>query len=152
MHRDGGPALDAALDWAANLAADGQEDWDLRMLTGNSLLSFAPARHRGLLDALAAEQSGMDAVFLADEVTEAYAAGGSEKPWEPFADPWEFYAPDAIEKRQQRWADIDDASDTDSWDERSPPVTFLRDGPKIGRNDPCPCGSGKKYKKCCLET
>lgn len=23
-------------------------------------------------------------------------------------------------------------------------------GDKIGRNDPCPCGSGKKYKKCCL--
>lgn len=22
---------------------------------------------------------------------------------------------------------------------------------KIGRNEPCPCGSGKKYKKCCLE-
>ncbi|MDL1950502.1 hypothetical protein FBQ97_11905, partial [Acidobacteria bacterium ACD] len=22
------------------------------------------------------------------------------------------------------------------------------DGPKVGRNDPCPCGSGKKYKKC----
>ena len=21
---------------------------------------------------------------------------------------------------------------------------------KIGRNDPCPCGSGKKYKKCCI--
>ncbi len=29
-------------------------------------------------------------------------------------------------------------------------VTFRRDGKKIGRNDPCPCGSGKKYKKCCL--
>jgi len=25
----------------------------------------------------------------------------------------------------------------------------MRTGPKIGRNDPCPCGSGKKYKKCC---
>jgi preprotein translocase subunit SecA len=24
------------------------------------------------------------------------------------------------------------------------------DGSKVGRNDPCPCGSGKKYKKCCL--
>ncbi|MBO8093926.1 MAG: SEC-C domain-containing protein, partial [Prosthecochloris sp.] len=24
-----------------------------------------------------------------------------------------------------------------------------RQGDKIGRNDPCPCGSGKKYKKCC---
>lgn len=23
-------------------------------------------------------------------------------------------------------------------------------GPRAGRNDPCPCGSGKKYKKCCL--
>jgi preprotein translocase subunit SecA len=26
----------------------------------------------------------------------------------------------------------------------------VRGGPKVGRNDPCPCGSGKKYKKCCL--
>ncbi len=26
---------------------------------------------------------------------------------------------------------------------------FVRDGPKVGRNDPCSCGSGKKYKKCC---
>ena len=25
----------------------------------------------------------------------------------------------------------------------------VRDAPKVGRNDPCPCGSGKKYKKCC---
>ena len=25
----------------------------------------------------------------------------------------------------------------------------IRSGPKVGRNDPCPCGSGKKYKKCC---
>ncbi|MCH7370092.1 preprotein translocase subunit SecA [Aeromonas sp. MR16] len=28
------------------------------------------------------------------------------------------------------------------------PVTFVRDEQKIGRNDPCPCGSGKKYKHC----
>jgi len=28
------------------------------------------------------------------------------------------------------------------------PVTFRREGSKVGRNDPCPCGSGKKYKKC----
>ena len=30
------------------------------------------------------------------------------------------------------------------------PRTVTRQGEKIGRNDPCPCGSGKKYKKCCL--
>ncbi len=28
-----------------------------------------------------------------------------------------------------------------------PPEPVLA-GPKIGRNDPCPCGSGKKFKKC----
>jgi len=27
--------------------------------------------------------------------------------------------------------------------------TVTRSSPKVGRNDPCPCGSGKKYKKCC---
>jgi uncharacterized protein YchJ len=31
-----------------------------------------------------------------------------------------------------------------------PPLeTFVRTQPKVGRNDPCPCGSGKKYKYCC---
>ncbi|HOD69771.1 MAG TPA: preprotein translocase subunit SecA [Deltaproteobacteria bacterium] len=29
------------------------------------------------------------------------------------------------------------------------PATFKRQGKKVGRNDPCPCGSGKKYKQCC---
>ena len=31
----------------------------------------------------------------------------------------------------------------------APPQPVRREGKKIGRNDPCPCGSGKKYKKCC---
>jgi len=41
--------------------------------------------------------------------------------------------------------------------QRSPPIhppssqsPFQHEQQKIGRNDPCPCGSGKKYKKCCL--
>ena len=28
--------------------------------------------------------------------------------------------------------------------------TYVRGYNKVGRNDPCPCGSGKKFKKCCL--
>ncbi|MFA6583752.1 MAG: SEC-C metal-binding domain-containing protein [Elusimicrobiaceae bacterium] len=28
-------------------------------------------------------------------------------------------------------------------------ATFRREEPRVGRNDACPCGSGKKYKKCC---
>ena len=34
------------------------------------------------------------------------------------------------------------------WFNKSLPETHRREGPKIGRNDPCPCGSGKKYKNC----
>jgi hypothetical protein len=33
--------------------------------------------------------------------------------------------------------------------ESAPAQPIRRAEPKIGRNDPCPCGSGKKYKKCC---
>ena len=29
------------------------------------------------------------------------------------------------------------------------PKTIKRESKKVGRNDPCPCGSGKKFKKCC---
>ena len=29
-------------------------------------------------------------------------------------------------------------------------TTFVREGKKVGRNDPCPCGSGRKFKQCCM--
>lgn len=45
---------------------------------------------------------------------------------------------DTIEERQ--WPHCADAGST---------LPTIRTGPKIGRNEPCPCGSGKKYKKCC---
>ncbi len=59
------------------------------------------------------------------------------------------------------WCCFDDYHDRDrhldysfenyDYPETSIPVnTFRRDMPKIGRNEPCPCGSGEKYKKCCL--
>ena len=32
----------------------------------------------------------------------------------------------------------------------APTAPVVRGHRKTGRNDPCPCGSGKKYKKCCL--
>ena len=42
------------------------------------------------------------------------------------------------------------SKDTETSQTASGPPEPLSTGPKIGRNDPCPCGSGKKYKKCCL--
>ncbi len=56
-------------------------------------------------------------------------------------------APQAPENVQYHHADYDEAlGQTDSAKEEHQP--FVRSGEKIGRNDPCPCGSGKKYKQC----
>ncbi len=35
---------------------------------------------------------------------------------------------------------------------RLAPAPYRHEGPRVGRNDPCPCGSGRKYKKCCGRT
>jgi uncharacterized protein YecA (UPF0149 family) len=43
------------------------------------------------------------------------------------------------EKQDKKFGRIDQSEET-----------YVREEPKIGRNDPCPCGSGKKYKKCCM--
>ena len=50
------------------------------------------------------------------------------------------------------WEDDFDEDDFDGSDFSIPPVLPIRkERPDVGRNDPCPCGSGKKYKKCCLK-
>jgi preprotein translocase subunit SecA len=41
------------------------------------------------------------------------------------------------------------APDSEQPEVQLPRVTVRRETPKVGRNDPCPCGSGKKYKHCC---
>ncbi len=48
--------------------------------------------------------------------------------------------------------EFEDDDEDDYFDdyEYLPPTEPARTSPKIGRNEPCPCGSGKKYKKCCL--
>lgn len=53
--------------------------------------------------------------------------------------------------RDESWSTDDDVRiDARSDDIAPPPTTVVRDEPRIGRNDPCPCGSGKKFKKCCM--
>ncbi len=50
----------------------------------------------------------------------------------------------------EEWKAIyDDETRERLYKEQKSSTTVVREGPKIGRNDPCPCGSGKKYKKCC---
>ena len=54
--------------------------------------------------------------------------------------------PDAVENVQYQHADYDDALANDDLPNDGQPV--VREGVKVGRNDPCPCGSGSKYKQC----
>lgn len=52
--------------------------------------------------------------------------------------------------RPPLWPEIEGLDQLRSLAGISPKQTNIRTGKKPGRNDPCPCGSGKKYKKCCL--
>jgi len=53
---------------------------------------------------------------------------------------------EAFQRRKKR--ELDQARMAGSGDQQTV-QQVVRGGDKIGRNDPCPCGSGKKYKKCC---
>ncbi len=139
-------AFDVAIDWAAAMAADEQEDWEMRLSVGNTLLDLSPARHRPLLEDLARRQTGLGRSFSSDDVQRAYSGKKRPPEWERFNDPWAFYSPARIAQRQERWAKEDAEAD----ESEGEPLLQPRATPKIGRNDPCPCGSGKKYKRCCL--
>ncbi|MCA1962198.1 MAG: DUF1186 domain-containing protein [Desulfomonile sp.] len=67
---------------------------------------------------------------------------------------WNFFSPKSAPPEESEPAPataIESVEDTQWMDYYStkPIPTYVRTTPKIGRNEPCPCGSGKKYKKCC---
>jgi hypothetical protein len=152
----GNDALERALEWLAVLVADEQEDWELRLCSGNMLLDFPRIQYRPLLEEMAARQSGWGKFFSEDDVRLAYAAMQDKAERDHFKEPWKFYLPDEIAARQQRWAkedakkDAGDRSEDYGYGQTFVPDPYIRAEPKVGRNDPCPCGSGKKYKRCCL--
>lgn len=64
----------------------------------------------------------------------------------PSADRWRL---EVVQERLEWQREIED-----SLGSNGPPFIasqIVNETPKVGRNDPCPCGSGKKYKKCCLK-
>lgn len=157
--RDGPEALERALDWVAALAGDAAGAWDMRTAAACALLDFPRERHLGLLRSIGAEEARRAspdepfhlATLAMDDIHEAFARGRDAPGWKLRDEPWRFYRPDAIAERQARWA----REDAEGWDELEDayfdlPTPYVRETPKVGRNDPCPCGSGKKYKKCCL--
>ena len=67
----------------------------------------------------------------------------------------EKYFTDLAELNAAQWLSENPAAETSTFPPENsgwakPAEPFHRESPKIGRNDPCPCGSGKKFKKCCI--
>lgn len=155
-------ALDAMIDHIAAQLHDADDDPEFVFFAASGLLRFARERHRGLLLELARQpQFGDYIVFNEEDVEHAFARGSDVHDWLRRAPPWTWYDEDEVLARMRPWAaanaldaeaieDIDDYSRDD--DRNFVPVEFphVRETPKIGRNDACPCGSGKKYKKCCM--
>ena len=55
---------------------------------------------------------------------------------------------EAVEEKRRQADDLPKKFEHESASEPEQTNTALRQGPKVGRNDACPCGSGKKYKQC----
>lgn len=155
--RQGGEKLEQALAWIAGMANDEDDDWEFRLSAASILLHFPREQYRPLLEDLAEQQGGFMAHFSAAEVQQAYSGKYFPPEWERFTDPWEFYQPEAITKRQIRWGEEEERRKERSlnrdadylpapYDSYYNHETYVRPEPKIGRNDPCPCGSGKNTR------
>lgn len=96
----------------------------------------------GISESLSTEAPVLD--DLTEESEFAFTIDFEKLYWNMLAVPaeWLFTLPQwdgilSVEKREEIYKNFRNRN------------TVKREEPKIGRNDPCPCGSGKKYKKCC---
>ncbi len=153
-HQRDETALEQTLDWATQIAADEEEDWEYRLLIAHHLLDFPRERHLELLTDLAKRQEYIGRHFDEGDIKKACARQADRPNWEHFSDPWQFYTDRQIKQRQQRWQEADRveydmdlktidvmARELGYHDQR----TCQRDTPKTGRNDPCP-GEGRRRK------
>ena len=152
---DRGPAqLEDAINWLASLCVDESQDPEFRVMAGHTLLDHPRERHRHVMEQLVELQdpdSLLGNSYNRDDIGHSFSRDGKPE-WIRFDNPWRFYNPVEIQNRQQRWLREDREQEQKRFDQDNwrPVKTYVREQPKIGRNDPCPCGSGKKYKKCCM--
>jgi SEC-C motif len=167
----GEETLDRMLDAVARLSVDKRESREARLLFGSALLDFPRKRHRALLQKLArGQQQGDMPIFDFHSVTAAFNGPLPMPRWQSMDSVWKFYEPAEIAARQRRRLEDEQAakasvlnagpgaSALDELFARQDQYAgglqqpLMRTASKIGRNDLCPCGSGKKYKKCCIGT
>jgi uncharacterized protein len=74
---------------------------------------------------------------VADDLTDEERRSMAPAEWRRILLESERQLADAVIRIRDYWAIV-----------REPPTTLRREGAKVGRNDPCPCGSGRKFKHC----
>jgi SEC-C motif len=149
-------ARNRARDHLLATAQNKKEDPELRNLAAYGFAEFATSKDRDLLRELQKQD-------LVDSDVVDLASSGRYPPHYGVAiDLLDLYDPEAIEERKKFRDEIDEEPvepelpDDPSLQALShldepaaAPAPLVNAAPKIGRNDPCPCGSGRKYKKCC---
>jgi hypothetical protein len=149
-------------DFITGLFTDPQED-DRIFLSFSSghpvALDREPGKERGLKAVRAAYERGMISHEINGNFKEFTRMVKERHPGlfnDLKSDLFDFYNPREISRRQKERAEHQEEDPYQP--EARPPVPagyLMSDGgglqrtEKVGRNDPCPCGSGKKYKKCC---
>lgn len=145
-----------------SIFSDEKNDLEVQQSAGNALLDLGCVQYREPLLAFGRqekERKRQDRFYLAyffdDDVEKALKTGGKDmgicdRDW------LSFYDEDEIRKRQKRWEE-ERREEIENAPEENEPARLTASGNEpyvrqacTGRNDPCPCGSGKKYKKCCL--
>lgn len=152
----------------AEIAADTGEDPETRGWAADVLLDLGRAEYKAVLRSLL--ESGIASHLYTEKHVETM---GTKTHLYWYQRDWlDFYSPEELAKRRKRWDDerlnmndawtyahaeeyanpYDGPAEISAEDELEAAFQALPRGErKIGRNEPCPCGSGKKHKKCCLE-
>ncbi len=100
-------------------------------------------------DMLSRVRHDVTAILARIQVQSEAQVQNMEERQRPDSSRMEYVHPEAAEPQPEQPAESE--QETRTMEMRRPPEpvqTFVRDGRKVGRNEPCPCGSGKKFKQC----
>jgi len=164
----------AALDGLLTLVACGRRSREEVMTYFRGLFHTLGRTPSMVWDSLAAACADLGPVEVAEHLRQAYDEGLINPgfiAWEEIMEELAKSPRATLERVKDRYTLIDDVVEEMGWwpcfdeyeegvedDEASlsplpvdleVPEPYRRNQPKVGRNQPCPCGSGKKFKKCC---
>lgn len=165
----------AALDGLLVLVATGRRTRHEVMAYFSSLFRTLERRPSLAWDGLVAACADLCPLEVQEDIRKAYDEGLVDPgyiAWEEIPEALALGPEAALEELRRRFTLIDDAiKEMERWAGSCEPqenaeddeiaallpwlpqpddlAPFRRAAPKVGRNDPCPCGSGKKFKKCC---